>query len=311
MNSDLSTMKFCINIIFTERTVQHLWIFVESLLRNSKINFRLVLNGCLEYEVEFLRKKIETSNRLQLLVYSLDKSSPHHEVLNALFSVDPEDHYFCFMDSDIFAVDNFFECFIGELVQADALFSCPPLSSLLVDEIPVTNRLQGRTFTSQNGFFVGGSYFAIYKRRSVQMIVNEFGVAFERLRWEELDDEIQMLLESKDLKYLVYDTGKVLNILLSICGFNTKFVECAGLIHIGGISWASKYNVSTDSDLINSTPNGLEKVLMVRGVLAQYFNMLMIAYSKGLPEPVFPKIENSKINSAVARVSSLLKEIYE
>lgn len=303
-------MKFCINIIFTERTVKQLWIFVESLLRNSEINYRLVVNGCLEYEVEFLKDKVGASDRLQLLLYSLDISKPHHEVLNYLLSLDPEDPYFCFMDSDIFAVEEFVECFIGELDHADALFSCPPLSSLLVDEVPVPNRLQGRVFTSKNGFFVGASYFAIYKRRSVQFIIHKFGVAFERLRWDEISDEVQLLLESKDLKYLIYDTGKVLNILLSMCGFKTRYVKCPSLIHIGGISWASKYNVSTDSESVDRDVNGLKRVLMVRGLLAQYFSKLMIAYRDNLPEPDFPEFDNSKITSAVDRVRSLLQKIY-
>ncbi len=230
-------MKFTFNIIYTPGVVKCLRLFILSLLKWSDCSFRLVANGCLPEEVHDLRAFCRRYSRLEFLKLPSKTMMKHSSALNYLQMIEPSE-YFCFMDPDILATNEFLHEFTPYLDHYVGVFSgfpiwCKNEEQILPETFP---EMFGRHNMTSTGLCIGGTFFAIYNNKVLTELIQSTGISFNKYKWEEIPALYQKPLAQLGLKKNFYDTGKVLNLLLLNQGDSLIFKEIPSLKHIGGIS---------------------------------------------------------------------------
>ena len=246
MNS--TPLKF--NIIYIAGTVNYLSLFVFSLLKWSNCSFRLVSNGCHPEEKSLLERICMTSSRLEYLELPGENGMKHGKALALLQSMEEGD-YFCFLDSDIFATHDFPGELFKLMEQHVAVFSCSPIwfaaeEQILPDFHP---RMPGHFNKADNDVCLGTTYFAIYENKTLTEFLQRTGLHFDKYNWEDIPAQYQKRLEQMDLKKQIYDTAKVLNLVMQTEGNQIIVHDTTALCHIGGISAV----YASDNKLLSTT----------------------------------------------------------
>lgn len=296
---------FKFNIIYTPNTVKYLIPFAKSIVKHNDIYIRLVSNNCTNEELKILND--ETEINPNFLFHKIDTKTTlaHHEVLNQLFELDNDD-FFAFMDSDIFCNGSFMSTFFNSLQNNSTVFSCKPIS--ISPKIPEINKLQGRHFHDNNNNLIGGSYFAIYKRKDIMKIMNSLDFLFDRKNWSDLKPTTTSQLKLAGMVYEKYDTAKLLNFALRENGFKLNYLEHQNLFHIGGLSWNNSL-IGKNKNAPQFSNSILGQVLKKRLKIAQYFSdyISFCLGEKKQPEP--PKLSESE-NEKMLKIIFELKNIY-
>lgn len=241
-------MNLLFNIVYTPGTVRYLTLFVHSMLKWSDCAFRLVANGCLPPERTYLRRFCEQSDRLTFWTIPAKGALPHDAALNYLQGLTDADH-FCFMDSDILAVDAFMPPVVSGLTTHAAVFSGETLWLNKTDAtMPAAFRIMsGLHHFSDSGMCLGSSYFAVYDNRILTDFIQDTGIGFDTFRWSEIPGAYQDQLQDMGLKKDSYDTGKVLNLLLQHRGHACLHSDIPELCHLGGVSFVPSYETAVRS----------------------------------------------------------------
>lgn len=231
------TMSLCFHIIYTPGTVKPLRLLLYSLLKWSDCTFHLVANGCSPDETADLAHFCAGNPRLVYQALPTDKVLLHGEALNYL-QAQNQHSYFCFMDSDIYAVDHFLPTFLPDLAHYRAISSAMPLRYPQTGWIASAEQefLAGPISHTQDGLCVGTTFFAIYENAVVSKIREATGISFRKYRWEEIPVAYQDALQAIGAKHQLYDTAKLLNLLLRLQGHALHYQPCAALRHIEAVS---------------------------------------------------------------------------
>ena len=271
-------MRFKFNIIYTPGTVKYLSFFVWSLLKWSDCSFRLVSNGCLPAERRYLQTLCRQDERLAFWSIPTKSSLPHGQVLNYLQAMSRSD-YFCFMDSDIFATGDFLAGITPNLASHTGVFSGTPIWVKEEEEVmPHAFRHMVGTFNrTDRGVCLGSTYVALYDNHALTELMQSTGIGFEEYRWHEIPEEVQEPLMSLGLDKDLYDTGKVLNLLLLSQGAELLYLDSPALCHIGGTSFQVGYDNQPQSikgriinRLMNSKIGSPLKAVRQRRTMASY-----------------------------------------
>jgi len=226
-------------IIFVPGTVRRLAPFVLSLLDASiDCRFCLVSNGCRPEEDRILADLAKTDPRLTFQRVGQGIPLSHGVALSQLQRQE-KSPIFAFMDSDIFATGDFVQEFDWSPSQSIARFSCPPVwSSHELEKLPKQFGVLSGTYNRlHDDFCVGSSYFAVYDNDRLTQFVRRTGIDFEYALWTRLPRRIRRQLKQAGKQMLIYDTGKLLNILLQLdTGANLDFRKLTTLEHIGAVS---------------------------------------------------------------------------
>ncbi len=237
----MSDSQLTFNILFLPGTVRELSLFLLTLQDRTKhTRFNIWSNGCKREENDLLYHFAQRYDRCQFEVFS-ETLLPHGEVLTEL-QRNETSHRFAFMDSDIFATGEFMSNLERRLEHATAVFSCPPIWSCgELDRLPAGfEALSGIISLLNDGSCVGNSYLAIYDNDALSDLIRKTGLTFSKITWPEIPTPIQQVLRQNGMEKVLYDTGKLLNILLAIDGHRLEFAKSPNLVHIGGISGTVK-----------------------------------------------------------------------
>ena len=125
---------------------------------------------------------------------------------------DDGDH-FCLIDPDILATGPFVEDFLALLPAGGAVTSGKELwsDSNVLPEGHIG--LNGEYFFRADGYVFGSPHFAIYDRQGLDATLERWGIGFASGS-ADLPAEGQALLEAKGLAYWMFDTAKLVNIML-------------------------------------------------------------------------------------------------
>lgn len=230
-------MQLTFNIVFTPGTVKYLRLGALTLLRYSPYRYRLVANGLLEDERQLLRRLVVSSNRFDF--HGLDESGvlEHGLVLNHLVGIEESD-YFCFIDSDIFAVAEFATPLESALQTCDVLSSC---RCLLWDPDDVSFGFVGRSTHAPTGEPLPSTFFSVCRTEVVRRWSQELGIGFQRYRHDEMSPGMREIARRFGWNGELCDTGKLLYLAGLSQGGRFWHREFPALVHIGGISsWISK-----------------------------------------------------------------------
>jgi len=228
---------FVFNIVWTGGTFRYLRYFVCSLLANSDARFRFVLNGCTPESTAMMRRFADHhAGRVVDVLEASSKMEAHGVALDAVYGAVDDGEFFCFVDPDILATGPFVAAF-AERLQS----SCDAVSSgrgvwAETDVVPVGHRgVNGEYFFSQSGYVFGGPHFAMYRRATLQATRERWGVRFASAG-RDLSEAAMGQVTAAGHDYLIYDTGKLVNILLQESGGRLCHFEHPALMHIGGMS---------------------------------------------------------------------------
>jgi hypothetical protein len=240
------------NVIYTPGSVRYLGWFALSLLKWSDpgISYRLVANGCSLEEEEILRKFCDGNPRFNFLRYPSAVAVKHAIILSYLQEMEKSD-LFCVIDSDILATGDFLSDFRPFLGNAAAVCSCHAIWTTVRERVASSeSRVLRGSHHHAGRWCVGSTFFAIYDNRFLRQIIAKYGVSFHRFRkWENIPPVVRQTLLAAGFGPKIYDTGKVLNILLQIEGGRVIHRDSDHLIHIGGISKRSSGNAHNQHDL--------------------------------------------------------------
>ena len=234
----ISERDLTFNIIYMPGTFKLLGVFLLSLLEHSSsCRFHLVSNGCGDEELRVIQGFCGSYPRLGWQVVGTGAPLAHGEVLS-LLQEQEESPFFAFMDSDIFATAPFLENLLAAARGADAVFSCIPLWA--TDQCLRASRdsmvLSGAFNELADGTCVGTSYFAVYDNQKLSRCRAETAVDLRLYLWRQIPRRLCRELRAAGKVKGIYDTGKLVNILLGHRGASLTFKISAGLFHVGGIS---------------------------------------------------------------------------
>jgi hypothetical protein len=233
----LDERVFVFNIVITPGTIRYLQLFTRSLLAHSTIRVRLVANGCPRAELDVMDALAATAKaRVEVLPLASPTMVPHGQALDEIYAACDDGEYFCFVDSDVKAKRSFMPAFLAALTSADVVTSCNVAWSddaVLPADSP---DLVGRHSIGHDGFVYGSSYFAIYRRAAAERVRIDWGVTFRAYAHDNLPVPVRHRLEEIGRKFRLYDTAKVLNLLVQADGGTVTHLENPALMHVGGIS---------------------------------------------------------------------------
>ncbi len=225
------------NVIYVRNTVEKLLPFVLSLADYSEFRFRLVSNGCKDEEEALLARCAARHSQLEYVSLNTSRVLLHGDALQQLFCTTDQE-FFALIDSDIFARGRFFQDLAHQLDTHDACFSGLPYWHRPSDLcMPVEfDIMGGRYVYDHKGLCLGVSYCAIYRRRALAEVIQQHQLTFIRRTWSQVPVAFQAILRELELKKVLYDTGKLLNIALAYHQRSSALIRDSSLVHIGAIS---------------------------------------------------------------------------
>jgi hypothetical protein len=214
----------------------------------------------------------------------------HGVALDRVRSAHDDGELFCFVDPDIKATRPFLSRFLRLIGSHSAVTSG---KQVWIDDhvVPDTHRgigLDGRHFFHPSGFVYGCPHFAMYRRADLEETSGRWRVGFGSAG-PELSDATKARLGAEGHLYKVYDTGKVVNILLQIDGKRVCHVDPDELIHIGGMShFLSPPDPGAKGGEVE-TPSWASNYLMEpRLATTRFTAALLRSLAEGQPPPPLP-----------------------
>ena len=186
-------------------------------------------------------------------VLSAGRILGHGEALS-LLQRQEESEFFAYMDSDIFAMGPF----LGPLREAlggwDAVFSCKPFWSVpIFEEFKPHYRLLGGCYQRfSNGVCLGNSYLGIYDNRTLRNAIERSGVDFRIRLISEIRAPLRRRLRERGVRVRYFDTGRLLNVVLSLEGARTTYLDSPNLKHFGGISSIPEWRHLQDTTAVRA-----------------------------------------------------------
>ncbi len=221
------------NVVFTPGTVRYLMPAVYTLLDWASFRFRLVGNALSAQEAALLHEAARSHERLSAVVIPAPEMLPHGLVLSLLYRRFDDGACFAFCDPDIFAIGPYEEIVWEEIRRHDVFSSCYHVS--------LRGRVYGGDFVGRSLYAPTGAplpttFFAVYRRASVERIWKRWGIGFERYLFEErIPEPVVVELKRHGLYRPPYDTAKLLNALQTIEGAKISYRDIDTLYHVGGI----------------------------------------------------------------------------
>ena len=229
---------FIFNVVFTPRTFRCLRYFLASLVVQSKVRFRIVANGCDADEILLMDRfmSMHATRVVEVLRLPVPRTVTHGEALTYAYDPRPSGKFFCFIDSDIKALRKWMDTLIGELAQCAAITSGTVAWGATYVAPAEARWLTGDDFFATDGFVFGSPHVALYERAAVDLVRGSWAVDFRGRPQSDLPVATQAAIRSLGRGYEMYDTAKLINILLQLEGRCVRYVENDHLLHLGGIS---------------------------------------------------------------------------
>jgi len=226
--------SLCFNLIFTRHTVRYLRLAALSLLEQSSLRFRLVGNGITDEEAVELADLGAVSPRFEFLDWPTGPVLPHGVILNGLADLETGP-YFCFADSDIFALAPFEQTLVAAWDRQPVFSSCRRLEN--APDVDYVGYMGGGATRSPEGWPLATSFFCIYERERLEHLRRKYGTGFEQVyRRSQVPRGARPVLERLGVSSAQFDTGKLLGVLGHAEGIAPVFREIPELAHVGGLS---------------------------------------------------------------------------
>lgn len=278
------------NVVVTGGTFWHLRFFVCSLLHNSDARFRLVANACTPETFDLMEDYAAAHPDRVVEIFDFSPTMVAHGLaLDAVRRARDDGDLFCFVDPDIKARAPFVPGFLDVLRDHSAVTSG---REVWTDEnvVPTDHLglgLGGRHFFHPDGFVYGCPHLGMYRRSDLEETCARWNVGFASAG-PDLSDEARQHIDAAGHLYKVYDTGKIVNILLQLDGGSLRHVDPDDLLHIGGMSHFLAPKEGAKSGEIETPHWAAYQGMEPRLVVARYTAALLRSCVERTPAPDFP-----------------------
>ena len=228
---------FVFNVVLTGDTFPYLRYFVASQIAHSDARFRLVANGCPPDQIELMHQFRRTfPDQVVEVLVACETMEAHGVALDIAREQSDDGTFFGLIDPDIMASGPFVADFAERLEYGASGVSSGRGIWRDDDYLPEGQfGVSGEYFYAQDGFLFGSPHFALYRQDALDETAARWGVGF-RSAGPELSDTAKEVLRETNRMYLLYDTGKIMNIFLQHDSRRLEHFEHRNLMHIGGMS---------------------------------------------------------------------------
>ncbi len=226
------------NLVWTGDVYQYLRYFVDTQLVYSDARFRFIANACTTRSIEQMRAAADAEERIvEVMVVSEEKMIGHGKALQIVFEQRHDGEFFSLIDTDIKANGPFVMDLARNLERCDVITAGTEVwsdTNVIPDwQIGVS----GEYFFGRDGFVFGSPHFSIYRRSALEdLFARRPEIQFNTPGEMGMSAESWKTLEDFGQDFWVYDTAKVVNILLQADGYLIEHTEHPELVHIGGLS---------------------------------------------------------------------------
>jgi hypothetical protein len=231
------TSRITFNVVWTGAVFTYLKYFVCSQIHHSGARFRFVANDCTPGSIEEMERFAEDhpDRVVEVVDVSPDRMVGHGQALDAVVRMRDDGEHFCLIDPDIKASGPFVDRFLAMLDSCAGVTSGQEVWN--DDNVVPEGHLGvgGRHFFDRDGFVFGSPHLGFYRRGPLVETMDRWDVGFGSAG-PELSPEATRAMAELGHEYRMYDTGKIINILLQADGHRIRHVEHPCLTHIGGMS---------------------------------------------------------------------------
>lgn len=308
--------QYVFNVVWTGEVFHHLQLFVASLIEHSDAQFRFVANACPPGQIDAMERFAarHPGRVVEVVEVSSQVMLRHGEALDEVFRTRDDGELFCLIDPDIQATGPFLAMFDELLAHHDAVTSGKEVWSdhnIRPEAHPGVN---GEYFFDQDGYVFGSPHLAVYRRAALVDTLQRWGVGFGSTG-KDLPDAARDRLAEAGRGYWVYDTAKVVNILLQEDGHPLCHQEHPDLLHIGGVSHFLAPPSSAPAT-VGKPPRwgegpdwGQGEGMAVRFEVARYTSAVLQELCDGRPAPEIPAGVESSIQDRLERVQAALIDL--
>lgn len=225
------------NVVWTGTVFDHLEPFVASQLAQGGARFRFIANACPPEQVAALERFADAhpGRVVEVLEVSTERMVRHGDALDEVLRTRDDGPWFAFVDPDIAALGPYLPRFLELLDHADAVTAGREVWSDHNVRPAEHPGVSGEHFFDQDGYTFGSPHFAIYRRAALVDTMDRWSVGFANAG-NDLTDAARARLDEVGRSYWIYDTAKVVNVLLQADRHRLVHEEHPALLHIGGVS---------------------------------------------------------------------------
>lgn len=304
------------NVVWTGTVFDHLEPFVASQLAQGSARFRFIANACPPHQVAALAgfAAAHPGRVVEVLEVSTDRMVRHGDALDQVLQTRDDGAWFAFVDPDIAALGPYLPPFLDLLAEADAVTSGREVWSS-TNVRPVDHPgVSGEHFFDQDGYVFGSPHFAIYRRSALLDTTRRWSVGFSTAGGD-LSEPARARLEEVGRSFWIYDTAKIVNILLQADGHRLVHQEHPDLLHIGGVSHflappSSAPAAQGRPPAWGEGPDwGQQPGQAARHEVARYTASVLAALLDGEPAPPVPADAHPDHRERLHRVRGALEEL--
>ena len=296
-----------------------------SLLLNTDFNFKLIGNGLDQQEASLLKQISMVSDRLVFINYESNNIIPHGSLVEMLFFAESAE-LFSFCDSDLFMFEQLQTDQILKHMSDHQVFSSGGRIENEDDAIYAGFKGGATTVSPDGQIDLATSFFCVYQRQFLQQTMDQYGVGFEQYRFaEQIPAAAMAEVTALNLTFDMFDTGKLLSVLMHQQGGHKYFTEIPGLTHIGGMSgrYLQKLDMNaktitlSDDDLpdfentrVNQFQQRNEYEKSLKRFYGRYFYSFLKHQIGAGPEPILAA-KDERIIRTVHSLESSIKQVID
>ena len=226
------------NVVWTGTAFTYLRYFVASQIAQSQARFRFVVNGCPPEQVALMEQMARRHpDQVVEVLEVAEEMGAHGVALEAVRTQRDDGELFGLIDPDIKANAPF----VPELA---ALLEGPCVAVSSATEVwsdtnvvpPGHPGVAGEHFFGEDGFVFGGPHLTLYRRDALDETCERWGVHLGSAGPELSEAAQHRLADLLGRRFIVFDTGKIVNALLQADGGTVVHQDLPQIVHIGGMS---------------------------------------------------------------------------
>ena len=227
------------NVVWTGEAFTYLRYVVATQLNHSRARFRFVANGCPPEQIALM--EAFAARHPDEVVEVFESSSTmegHGAALDRVIAARDDGEFVGLIDPDIIAIGPFLDTTLELLERGCAAVTSGRAFWRDRSDDVVANGstlLPGEAFFADDGFVFGSPHFAIYRREPLVATMQRWDVGLGTMGPETAPPARDALAEM-GFDFSLYDTGKIVNILLQRDGNELRHIDVANLMHVGGVS---------------------------------------------------------------------------
>jgi hypothetical protein len=297
------------NMVWTDEAFTFLEPFFASLLDHSRARFRLIANRCPTHEVERMERfaAARPDRVVEVHVLSAEIMVPHGVALDEVRRVRDDGPFFCFVDPDILARRDYLPRLVARLGSHAAVTSGTQVWSD-GNELPSDMGALPGDYFFRDGFVYGSPHCAMYHVDALVPTLERWDIGFGS-HGPDLAPATWTRLDAIGHRFSLYDTGKLVNILLQADGHSLCHMDEPALVHIGGLlHYFSARQVETDT---GPEPEWAHwGGATARFEVARYTAHAVRALHESRPAPPVPAGSTPAIDRALAEVRDELIRVF-